>query len=402
VLIYDLVEQRRLSVTVGGSSGGSVSADSGAIGSCTSSGGTCSDLYDGGTTVTLTATPDAGAAVTWSGCDSAVGNQCIVTVSADTNVTASFDPTHTLRVTKGGTGSGSVGSSPSGIACGATCSALFVDGTTVTLTATPSATSTFAGWSGGGCSGTGLCRVTLGSDTTVTATFAQDAPTVATGAASGVTQTGATVAGTVNPNGANVTDCHVDYGTSASYGSSAPCAASPGSGTSAVSVSASLSGLSAGTTYHYRVVAANAGGPANGADATFATTAAPTCATAASLCPRQTPGAFKLAGSSTVTLSGTAAVVKLACSGDTACSATVKLTAKTTVGTGRHKHTANVVVASKKVTIAAGKSASVKLTLSKAARKLIASKHSLATTLSAGSYRHKLVVKAPKPKRKKH
>ena len=41
----------------------------------------------------------------------------------------------------------------------------------VTLTATPAAGSTFAGWSGAGCSGTGACTVTMSSDQAVTATF---------------------------------------------------------------------------------------------------------------------------------------------------------------------------------------------------------------------------------------
>ncbi len=43
-------------------------------------------------------------------------------------------------------------------------------GTTVTLTALPSATSTFTGWSGG-CSGTGPCSVTMNAASAVTATF---------------------------------------------------------------------------------------------------------------------------------------------------------------------------------------------------------------------------------------
>jgi hypothetical protein len=41
----------------------------------------------------------------------------------------------------------------------------------VTLTATPNGTSTFTGWNGGGCSGTGTCVVTMNSATAVTATF---------------------------------------------------------------------------------------------------------------------------------------------------------------------------------------------------------------------------------------
>lgn len=76
-----------------------------------------------------------------------------------------------LQVTRNGTGSGTVTSSPSGINCGSSCSKSFSSGTTVTLTATPASGSTFAGWSGGGCSGTGPCTTRLSSNTTVTATF---------------------------------------------------------------------------------------------------------------------------------------------------------------------------------------------------------------------------------------
>jgi len=41
----------------------------------------------------------------------------------------------------------------------------------VTLTAIPDTGKTFVGWSGGGCSGTGACVVTMNADTTVTALF---------------------------------------------------------------------------------------------------------------------------------------------------------------------------------------------------------------------------------------
>ena len=58
-----------------------------------------------------------------------------------------------------------------GITCGATCSASFASGTTVTLTARPAAGSAFTGWTGGGCSGTEPCTVTVSAATTVTATF---------------------------------------------------------------------------------------------------------------------------------------------------------------------------------------------------------------------------------------
>ena len=78
----------------------------------------------------------------------------------------------TLKVSQTGAGTGTVTSSPAGIDCGLTCVASFDDGTQVTLTASPDTGSTFTGWSGGGCSGTGNCQVTVTTDTTVTATFA--------------------------------------------------------------------------------------------------------------------------------------------------------------------------------------------------------------------------------------
>jgi hypothetical protein len=68
-------------------------------------------------------------------------------------------------------GSGTVTSGPAGIACETGCSARFDANTTVTLAAAPASGSVFAGWSGGGCSGTGTCTVTMGADQTVTATF---------------------------------------------------------------------------------------------------------------------------------------------------------------------------------------------------------------------------------------
>lgn len=80
-------------------------------------------------------------------------------------------PTQTLTVTRDGIGSGTVTSVPAGIDCGSTCSAEFEEGTMVTLTAAAGSGSSFAGWSGGGCSGTGACQVTLSGATSVTATF---------------------------------------------------------------------------------------------------------------------------------------------------------------------------------------------------------------------------------------
>jgi endoglucanase len=77
---------------------------------------------------------------------------------------------HALTVSRAGGGSGTVASSPSGIACGSTCSASFSGGTSVTLTASPASGSTFAGWSGA-CTGTGTCTVSMTAARSVTATF---------------------------------------------------------------------------------------------------------------------------------------------------------------------------------------------------------------------------------------
>jgi hypothetical protein len=77
----------------------------------------------------------------------------------------------TLSVSKTGAGSGTVTSSPAGINCGNSCSAAFAPATVVTLTADAASGSTFAGWSGGGCTGTGSCTVTLSASQSVSATF---------------------------------------------------------------------------------------------------------------------------------------------------------------------------------------------------------------------------------------
>ncbi len=94
-------------------------------------------------------------------------------ITANHTISATFINTYTLMVAKAGTGSGTVTSSPSGINCGTGCAATYTDGTTVSLTASAGTDSIFAGWSGGGCSGTGSCTATIDSDKTVTASFTQ-------------------------------------------------------------------------------------------------------------------------------------------------------------------------------------------------------------------------------------
>jgi hypothetical protein len=99
---------------------------------------------------------------------------------------------------------------------------------------------------------------------------------VATGAASGVQPASIALSGAVNPDGVQVSACQFEYGTSTSYGQTAPCAQEPGSGTSEVPVSAELSGLQPDTAYHYRLTASNAQGTNQGEDREFTTTGPPT------------------------------------------------------------------------------------------------------------------------------
>ncbi len=68
-------------------------------------------------------------------------------------------------------GLGTVTSDTPGINCGGDCSEIYQEGTVVTLTASADPGFVFRGWSGGGCSGTALCVVTINANTTVTATF---------------------------------------------------------------------------------------------------------------------------------------------------------------------------------------------------------------------------------------
>jgi hypothetical protein len=162
------VSGRQLTVSKNGTGTGTVTSSPAGI-NC---GATCSHTYVDGTMVTLTPTPSADSTFAgWSGACTGTG-ACTVTMDQARNVTATFSlkPTFPLTVSKVGTGSGSVTSSPAGIDCGATCSHSYADGTSVTLTPTPSADSMFAGWSGA-CTGTGDCTVTMDQARNVTATF---------------------------------------------------------------------------------------------------------------------------------------------------------------------------------------------------------------------------------------
>jgi uncharacterized repeat protein (TIGR02543 family) len=136
-------------------------------------GATCAASFTAGSTVNLAAAPSSGWVFSgWSGAGCAGTGGCAVALTTSTTVSATFTPAPvTLTVVRAGLGSGSVTSAPVGISCGTTCSAAFPPGGAVILTATAAAGSTFAGWSGGGCTGTGTCTVAPVAATTVVATF---------------------------------------------------------------------------------------------------------------------------------------------------------------------------------------------------------------------------------------
>ena len=114
-------------------------------------------------------------------------------VTADHTISATFAvDAFDLNVTKGGTGNGTVSSSPGGINCGTACSGRFDYGTAVTLTPAPDSSSIFAGWSGA-CSGSGACTLTMTAAKTVQASFTRRYTlTASAGPNGGISPMGAT------------------------------------------------------------------------------------------------------------------------------------------------------------------------------------------------------------------
>lgn len=131
------------------------------------------------------------------------------------------------------------------------------------------------------------------------ATAQAGVPLVSTGAATAVTNTSATLNGTVNPN-KDATTAYFEYGTSTAYGTKTVTQNVGGSKANR-KVSQSVTGLTASTTYHFRVVATNASGMTLGPDKAFTTLAtAPPGQNAVTLFARPNPvihgGAILLSG----------------------------------------------------------------------------------------------------------
>jgi CSLREA domain-containing protein len=94
-------------------------------------------------------------------------------------------------------------------------------------------------------------------------------PLAATGAATTVAFSSATLGGTADPS-FHETTAHFEYGRTTAYGSSTPTQI-VGSGNGQVAVAASLTGLRQGVTYHFRLIAGNSEGTTTGADHVFTT-----------------------------------------------------------------------------------------------------------------------------------
>jgi phosphodiesterase/alkaline phosphatase D-like protein len=109
---------------------------------------------------------------------------------------------------------------------------------------------------------------TQGLDQTFSTSMAP--PSATTEAASSITANAARLNATVNANNASSV-VTFEYGLTDTYGSSAAADQSPVTGSSATPVSKDLSGLTASTTYHFRIKAVSTGGTTYGDDLSFKT-----------------------------------------------------------------------------------------------------------------------------------
>jgi hypothetical protein len=204
-------------------------------------------------------------------------------------------------------------------------------------------------------------------------------PAATTGAAGSVTDHSATLSGTLDGHG-GPTGYHFEYGPTTGYGSTTP---TTGSGTGTVAAVATLSGLKPATTYHYRLVAANSGGVAKGADRTFTTapppqptpTPPPATPTSTTQTPTATPTAAQaFAGvklmSTRLTYRRKFITLKLSCPVGTIgrCSGRTKLTARRPASS---RTATRVLLGRATFSIAAGTQAKVKVRVSRAGRRLL-------------------------------
>ncbi len=163
-----------LKVEKEGTGSGTVTSSPSGINCGTGSG--CEHSFPEGENVVLTEAAETGSKfVKWTGCTKETSGKCEVTMSGAKTVKAEFEKLTTVPLTVVKYGKGSVTSVPSGISCGATCTAEFNPGK-VTLEEIPTAGYEFAGWIGCKSTGATTCEVTLIAATEVSAVFLKAGP----------------------------------------------------------------------------------------------------------------------------------------------------------------------------------------------------------------------------------
>jgi hypothetical protein len=213
---------------------------------------------------------------------------------------------------------------------------------------------------------------------------AYQSSTPITGAASGVSTSGATVAGSVNPNGAAVR-VSFQFGTTTAYGQST-AVQTLGPDDAADAFTAAIAGLPAATTIHYRAIATGDFGTLAGADQTLTTSSPPP--------PPPPPPAPGHAKAGKPHVSGTSVTELVTCTGQTSCQVTIKLTVKETIKhhklvavSASHKPKSKVthkvvVLGTASATIAAGQSKQLRVSLNRQGRGLLKTHHHLTAKLT--------------------
>ena len=196
-------ELNTLTITKTGTGTGTVSGPNIACG------GDCSETYNVGTQVMVMAAPTSDSVFTgWTGGGCGMATTCTTTINQATTIVANFTlNTFAFNLTKAGTGTGTITSSPAGINCGTACnaeSANFTANTLVTLVPAAAADSTFTGFSGD-CTGM-TCAVSMNAVKNVTATFALKPVTLTVSTTSGGSVASTNVVGISCGN-----DCTQDY-----------------------------------------------------------------------------------------------------------------------------------------------------------------------------------------------